>query len=101
MSPVTFAALPSEFPQRIASPRFAWGDRVQWRPRPTADHGIIIGIQYAPAPHLQAWSWKYTLWLDADSPSHAWTPCDTAWEADLEAFSEDESTAASDEMTLP
>lgn len=76
--------VPKGFPVFIQQPMFQLGDRIRWHPRPTADFGIITGLQYTPAPHLNTWAWKYTIWLDLDSPSHAWTTSDTAWEADLE-----------------
>lgn len=76
--------LPNGFPHHTPSPRFQIGDRVRWQPQPTEDFGTITGIQYAPAQHLQDWAWKYTIWLDLQSPSHHWTEADTAWETDLE-----------------
>lgn len=79
-------SLPAAFPHTIAPPKFQLGDRVQWQPKPTRDFGIITGIQYAPAPHLQTWAWQYVIWLDADSPSRTWVIADTAWESDLEAI---------------
>ncbi|MBD2123411.1 hypothetical protein [Trichocoleus sp. FACHB-262] len=51
---------------------------------PTQDFGTVTGLQYAPAEHLKSWAWRYLIWLDSQSPSHAWTCSDTAWEADLE-----------------
>lgn len=66
--------------------KFQIGDRVQWQPTPTQDFGTATGMQYTPASHLGAWAWKYTIWLDAASPSHAWIKADSAWEFDLESL---------------
>lgn len=76
--------LPEGFPQTAPAPRFRLGDRVRFIPTPAEDSGLVIGLQYAPAEHLQAWGWRYMIWLDAQSPSHAWTCTDLAWEDDLE-----------------
>lgn len=81
---MSFDTLPADFPQHIPKPRFYIGDYVQWKPLPVQDFGIVTGIQYAPAIHLEAWAWQYTIWLDGDSPSHAWILSDIAWELDLE-----------------
>ena len=67
-----------------SAPRFRLGDRVRFVPLPAEDYGIIIGLQFAPAEHLQDWSWRYTIRLDLQSPSRAWTDSDFAWEADLQ-----------------
>jgi hypothetical protein len=72
--------LPRDFPSSISVPKYAIGDRVRFSP----DYGIVTGLQYAPAEHLQDWAWRYTLWLDPQSPRHAWTLSDVAWEADLQ-----------------
>lgn len=79
-----FPTLPKKFPDEIGQPKFAVGDRVCFVPMPAEDYGIVTGIQYAPAEHLQDWAWRYTIWLDPQSPSHAWTLSDFAWEADLQ-----------------
>jgi len=76
--------LPEGFPQTAPAPRFRLGDRVRFVPLPAADYGIIVGLQFAPAEHLQGWGWRYTIWLDPQSPSRAWTCADLAWEDDLE-----------------
>lgn len=81
--------LPVGFPHHIATPKFQIGSRVQWHPQPTQDFGTITGIQYAPAPHLHSWTWKYNIWLDRHSPSHPWVKTDTAWEMDLTALAVD------------
>lgn len=76
--------LPANFPLRTQAPSFQLGDRVSFVPLPAADYGIIVGLQFAPAEHLQGWGWRYTIWLDPQSPSRAWTDSDLAWEDDLE-----------------
>jgi len=76
--------LPPGFPQTASAPKFHLGDRVRFIPMPIEDYGIVTGFQYAPAEHLQDWAWRYTLWLDPQSPSCAWTPSDLAWEDDLQ-----------------
>lgn len=86
MLPIPIDRLPDSFPDRVPNPKFQIGDRVQWNALPTQDFGTITGIQYAPAPHLQAWDWEYTIWLDCCSPSRPWVTIDTAWETDLEPF---------------
>jgi hypothetical protein len=78
--------LPDNFPGRTQAPKFHLGDRVQFIPMPAEDHGIVIGVQYAPAEHLQDWTWCYTLWLDPHSPSYEWTYQDSAWEDDLALY---------------
>lgn len=84
MLPEPFLTLPEEFPQTSALPKFQLGDRVRFIPLRAEAFGTITGLQYAPAEHLQAWGWRYTLWLDPQSPSHTWTCTDLAWEDDLE-----------------
>ena len=79
-------SLPKNFPTEIPEPQFQVGACVCWQPLPSQDFGIVTGLQYAPAEHLQAWHWRYVIWLDADSPSRRWTLSDTAWEEDLEPF---------------
>ena len=76
--------LPDNFPSRTQPPRFQLGDRIRFVPLPAEDYGIIVGLQFAPAEHLQGWAWRYTIWLDLQSPSRAWTNSDFAWEADLQ-----------------
>jgi hypothetical protein len=77
-------SLPQGFPDGIGSPRFNIGHHVHWNPLPSRDFGIVTGLEYAPADHLQAWSWRYVVRLDPQSPSSAWVLTDTAWEDDLE-----------------
>lgn len=72
-----------DFPRGTPKPKFALGDRVRFIPTPAEDYGVVSGFQYAPAEHLQDWAWRYTVWLDLQSPSHAWTCADLAWEDDL------------------
>jgi hypothetical protein len=76
--------LPEGFPQTSSAPRFRLGDRVRFIPLPAEAFGTITGLQYAPAEHLQAWSWRYSIWLDPQSPGSTWTCADLAWEDDLE-----------------
>ncbi len=83
MSSIPLDDLPQDFPHHTPSPKFQIGDRVQWHPQPTQDFGTVTGIQYAPAPHLHHWTWKYSIWLDRHSPSRLWVKTDTAWEMDL------------------
>lgn len=84
MLPKTFFALPKEFLRTSALPKFRLGDRARFIPMPAEDYGIVVGLQFAPAAHLQGWRWRYTIWLDPESPSRAWTDSDLAWEADLQ-----------------
>ncbi len=76
--------LPDTFPSRLSSPKFKIGDRVRFVPMPAEDFGIITGLQFAPAEHLQDWAWRYVVWLDDQSPSRQWTCSDFAWEDDLQ-----------------
>ena len=76
--------LPNDFPEQSPAPKFQLGDRVSFVPMPAEDYGIIVGLQFAPAAHLQGWGWRYTIWLDPQTPSRAWTDSDLAWEADLQ-----------------
>lgn len=78
--------LPEGFPSYTPAPKLKVGDRVCWNPLPAQDFGILIGLEYAPAEHLQGWSWKYRVWLDPHSPSHEWTSQDCAWESDLAIY---------------
>jgi len=43
-------------------------------------------MEYAPFPDLDGWGWRYTVWLDARSPSARWISSDLAWEDDLVPF---------------
>lgn len=80
------------FPDLVSPPKLKLGDRVRWRPLPAEDFGSIIGIEYAQADHLEGWGWRYTVWLDARSPSSAWTQTDVAWEDDLLLLETEESS---------
>ena len=84
MLPEPFLTPPEEFPQTSALPKFRLGDRVRFVPLPAEDYGTIIGLQLAPAEHLQGWGWRYSLWLDPQSPSSTWTCSDLGWEDDLQ-----------------
>ncbi len=83
-TPSQASTLPQAFPQRLQAPKFNIGDRVRFVPMPAEDFGIITGLQFTPAEHLQDWAWRYVVWLDNQSPSHQWTPSDLAWEDDLQ-----------------
>ena len=73
--------LPKGFPQMSSAPRFQLGDRVRFVPLLAEAYGIIVGLRFAPAEHLQGW--RYIIWLDLQSPSRVWTSSDLAWEDDL------------------
>ncbi|MBD2054644.1 hypothetical protein H6F88_01130 [Oculatella sp. FACHB-28] len=75
--------LPEKFPHSTSAPKFNLGDQVCWHPLPSQDFGTIVGLQYAPASHLKAWSWRYLILLSPASPSRAWVQADLAWEDDL------------------
>lgn len=77
------ACLPEGFPSKVPPPKFKLGDQVCWHPRPSKDFGTIIGIQFAPAQHLQKWNWLYVVFLALNSPSRSWVQADLAWEEDL------------------
>lgn len=83
-SPSQELFLPNDFLVQTLAPKYAIGDRVRFLLMPAEDFGTVTGFQYAPAEHLQDWAWRYTIWLDPQSPSYAWTPSDLAWEADLQ-----------------
>lgn len=76
-------AVPEHFFDDVPPPKFMLGARVSWRPLPNQDCGVVTGIEYAPATHLNSWGWRYTVWLDARSPSARWIASDLAWEDDL------------------
>jgi hypothetical protein len=65
------------------TPRFLEGTRVRWI-HENREWGVVLGRFYAFAPHLCAWTWRYVVLLDSDSPSADWIVADTAWEDDLE-----------------
>ena len=73
--------LPKGFPQMSSAPRFQLGDRIRFVPTSAEAYGIIVGLRFAPAEHLQGW--RYIIWLDLQSPSRVWTSSDLAWEDDL------------------
>ena len=73
--------LPKGFPQMSSAPKFSLGDRVRFVPLLAEAYGIIVGLRFAPAEHLQGW--RYIIWLDLQSPSRVWTSSDLAWEDDL------------------
>lgn len=64
------------------TPRFLEGTRVRWVAE-NREWGLVIGRFYAFAPHLCAWTWRYVVWIESDSPSADWIVADTAWEDDL------------------
>lgn len=78
---------PQSFPHEIIRPKFTIGDRVRFVPMPAEDFGIVAGLHFAPAEHLQDWTWRYVVWLDDHSPSRQWTCSDLAWEDDLQLLS--------------
>lgn len=93
-----FSTLPPKFPHGIGQPKFSIGDRARFVPLPAEDYGIIIGLQFVPAAHLPGWGWRYTLWLDPQSPSRAWTDSDLVWEDDLQRFTLDSADPLSQEQ---
>jgi hypothetical protein len=92
--------LSANFPEQTPAPKFHLGDRVRFVPLPTEDYGIIVGLQFVPAAHLPGWGWRYTLWLDPQSPSRAWTDSDLAWEADLQLLTPDPAVPLSQEQAI-
>ncbi|GAP97965.1 hypothetical protein [Leptolyngbya sp. NIES-2104] len=85
--------LPMQFPDAIARPQFAIGDRCRWIPNPATDWGMVIGQVFVPIEadqsELQQWAWVYLLLLDSDSPSRSWLIADWVEEADLELYEND------------
>jgi hypothetical protein len=66
------------------TPSYVEGTRVRWvSVDENREWGVILGRFYAFAPHLCAWTWRYVVWIDSDSPSAEWITSDTAWEDDL------------------
>jgi len=80
------APLPSDFPEAVASPKYAFGTHCRWIPQPHRDWGIVIGQVYAPDEREDPthWSWVYLLLLHPHSPSWGWIVADWVDEADLE-----------------
>lgn len=76
-----FPILFQKFPHEIGQPKFVIGDRICFVPTSAEAYGIIVGLRFAPAEHLQGW--RYIIWLDLQSPSRVWTSSDLAWEDDL------------------
>ncbi len=86
--PLASPDIPVNFPNG-ATPQYKEGDRVRWRPLTNyTDWGIVIGRYYNYSRHRCVWAVCYLIRLDEDSPSAAWTATDTAWEEDLEAFTD-------------
>jgi hypothetical protein len=80
-------SLPANFPDSAETPKFLYGDRIQWKPlsdTDETDRGIIIGRFYAFAPHRCQWGWKYLIFLAPESPSAQFCVADTCWEEHLE-----------------
>jgi hypothetical protein len=94
--PQASSEVPANFPKDV-TPRYQDGDRVQWRSlNSNTDWGIIIGHYYAYAKHQCSWAVCYLVRLDRDSPSAAWTVTDTAWEDDLEPYTDNGSGKSGD-----
>jgi hypothetical protein len=80
-------SLPANFPDSTETPKFLYGDRLQWKPlsdTDETDRGIAIGRFYAFAPHRCQWAWKYLILLAPESPSAQFCVADTCWEEHLE-----------------
>ncbi|MGD2184402.1 hypothetical protein [Lusitaniella coriacea] len=74
--------------------RYNFGEVLYWIPledeeSALSDWGIVIGRFYGYAPERTRWMWCYLLLLDPDSPSARWCVVDTAWEDDLERYSDE------------
>lgn len=85
-NPIHLEVLSCDLPPNFAdavTPRFLEGTRVRWVAE-NREWGVILGRFYAFAPHLCAWTWRYVVWIESDSPSADWIVADTAWENDLE-----------------
>ena len=78
--------LPSQFPETIAPPKYAFGTHCRWTPQPHRDCGIVIGQVYAPDEREEPvrWSWVYLLLLHPGSASGGWIVADWVDEEDLE-----------------
>lgn len=84
---VSGVSLPENFPDSAETPKFLYGDRIQWKPlsdTDETDRGIVIGRFYAFAPHRCQWAWKYLIFLTPESPSAQFCVADTCWEEHLE-----------------
>lgn len=85
----------NNFPQNIPTPAFQVGlSRVRWKQMPDCDWGLVTGMQYLWAEHLNSWQWRYHVVLDASSPSFQWIQSDWGWQDDLELLPADESRSA-------
>jgi hypothetical protein len=71
-------------PGILSKPKFNLFERVQWKPLPSSDFGVIVGLQYHPTEQLPNWQWRYAIWLDPQSASYGWVQVDWAWEEALE-----------------
>lgn len=82
-------------PKEISVPLFSCGDCLRWKPLSQdmeTDFGMAIGRFYVPASHRSgAWTWKYLILLDKNSPSSTMTVADTAWEEDMEQIEKETS----------
>lgn len=87
-NPIHLEVLSCDLPPNFADalpPRYVEGTRVRWvSVDENREWGVILGRFYAFALHLCAWSWRYVVWIESDSPSAEWIVADTAWENDLE-----------------
>ncbi|HEY9650630.1 MAG TPA: hypothetical protein V6C95_08200 [Coleofasciculaceae cyanobacterium] len=84
---VSGVSLPANFPDSAETPKFLYGDRIQWKPLSDTgetDRGIVIGRFYAFAPHRYQWAWKYLIFLTPESTSTQFCVADTCWEEHLE-----------------
>lgn len=82
-------SLPANFPDNAETPKFLYGDRLQWKPlfdTNETDRGVVIGRFYAFAPHRCQWGWKYLILLAPESPSAQFCVADTCWEEHLGAI---------------
>lgn len=73
-------------------PTFAFGAKVRWLPLDDlvpSDFGLIVGRFYGYLPERMRWSWCYVILLDPDCPSARWCSVDTAWESDLEDWTDE------------
>ncbi len=81
-------------PDKIPAPIFQVGvSKVRWKPMPTSDWGLVMGMRYIWAEHLASWQWQYYVVLDPSSPSKEWTQADWGWQDDLEPVPSDSSSA--------
>jgi hypothetical protein len=83
-----------DFSQNIPPPTFQVGvSKVRWKPMPTSDWGMVMGMRYIWAEHLADWQWQYYVVLDPASPSKEWTQADWGWSDDLELLPTHSSSA--------